>query len=85
MITTFKIGSGVKLHPAIRKKGMFFDIVSNMKFGDSVLVPNRAQAMQLCLAIAKQDGATASQRKQPDGSIRVWKLQSAYKNLPKDP
>lgn len=73
-----KIDRQTPYRKSFRKRGKFREVVSQMAYGDSVVLTDIKDVSCLCVEIGRQHGATASYRTEDDGSFRVWKLSAAY-------
>lgn len=71
-----KIEKDIPVTP-IRKVGKYAHVAGKMKDGDSVSLPNQKEAQLVADALRRDKnsrGYIAVQRKQKDGTYRVWKL-----------
>jgi hypothetical protein len=70
-----KIEKGIPIPAVKADSAMYAKIAKEMGDGDSVLCVAK-EATAMCAQI-RNLGFKATQRKQPDGKIRVWKIKEA--------
>ena len=68
----YKIERGIPL-PSNRKGGKWANLCSQMNDGDSVVVANHNECINMRQAIIRSK-KKSSAKQLPDGSYRVWKL-----------
>lgn len=71
----FKLERGVPLPPKSGKPGGLTDTIRKMKEGESFVIPPGRHVADVW-PIAKHLGVKLTSRRQPDGSTRIWRIES---------
>lgn len=82
-IRTLEIDKGVPLRP---KRGLtpeykyFSEVLNEMENGDSIVVDTPARAVAI-RAQARRMGICLTQRKEPDGRLRLWRVENVLADI----